>query len=169
MEATYRRKPRGFPKDIQADLLEKYFSFRLSYLCLNRDCRKRTTPPSCRFLGRKVYVATAILLACRAIELGQAVSLEEIRRLIVAFIPKRTARRWIAWWRQAVWSGAFWREWQGQIKGDIQRDHFLCGVWGHFEGVMRPWPPVGTDSVAEIAQRILLFFSPITRPQHYPS
>jgi len=164
MEDLYIRKPRGFPEEVSSDILEKYFSFRFSYLCL--DCRKRMTPPSIRFLGRKVYVSAAIIMACKAIELGHAVSLEEIRRLISKYIPKITARRWVAWWRQAVWNSSFWREWQGKLCGYIQRNHFLCGVWNHFQEIKHN---VVEDPVVEIIQRVLQFFSPITMPQNYPS
>ena len=49
--AKYPRKPRGGP----ADLPPKY-GYRLSFCCDRDGCRKRLTPPSVRFLGRKVYL-----------------------------------------------------------------------------------------------------------------
>ena len=48
--ARYPRKPRGAPRE----LLEQYRS-RLSFCCA--ACRRRTTPESVRYLGRRVYLA----------------------------------------------------------------------------------------------------------------
>jgi hypothetical protein len=165
MTDPYNRKPRGFPPDLPGDVEATYFAFRFSFLC--RGCRKRTTPPSCRFLGRKVYVGPALILACRAIEAGRAISLEEIRRILQDFIPKVTARRWIAWWRGAVWISPFWRGYRGRMHGVIHPERLVCGVWEHFESVLTeggsPLDP------AAVVQSILGFFSPLTRPQNYPS
>ncbi len=49
--ACYPRKPRGMrcARDGRYDT-------RLSFCCANDGCRRRCTPPSVRFLGRKVYL-----------------------------------------------------------------------------------------------------------------
>lgn len=44
--ADYPRKPRGGPSDLGPD-----YGRRLSLCCAREGCRKRTTPPSVRFLG----------------------------------------------------------------------------------------------------------------------
>ena len=49
--ALYPRKPRG----IRCALDESYQS-RLSFCCAQDGCRRRHTPASVRFLGRKVYL-----------------------------------------------------------------------------------------------------------------
>ena len=36
--------------------------WRFSFCCSRDGCRKRKTPPSLRFLGRKVYVAAMVVL-----------------------------------------------------------------------------------------------------------
>ena len=41
--------------------LEEYAE-RFSFCCAVDGCRKRATPPSLRFLGRKVYLATVVTL-----------------------------------------------------------------------------------------------------------
>src|ERR1700683_1898315 len=53
----YRRKPRG------VENLSDSESIRLSYCCRTDGCRKRVTPPSLRFLGRKVYWAGVVILS----------------------------------------------------------------------------------------------------------
>ena len=55
--ASYWRKPRGV-----LAALGVAFRKRFSFCCAVRDCRKRLTPPSLRFLGRKVYLAAAVIL-----------------------------------------------------------------------------------------------------------
>ena len=47
--ANYPRKPRG-----GCENLPQSYDYRLSFCCDRDGCRKRTTPPSVRFLGRKV-------------------------------------------------------------------------------------------------------------------
>lgn len=53
--ADYPRKPRGCPPSVRGD-----HSFRLSFCCA--ACRKRATSLSVRFLGRRVYLAQAVVL-----------------------------------------------------------------------------------------------------------
>ena len=55
--ANYARAPRGGPEHLP-DGYRQRFSF-----CCERDgCRKRVTPPSVRFLGRKVYLGAVVVL-----------------------------------------------------------------------------------------------------------
>ena len=53
--ADYPRKPRGCPREVRPD-----HSSRLSFCCA--ECRKRSTSKSVRFLGRRVYLALAVVL-----------------------------------------------------------------------------------------------------------
>ena len=55
--ADYLRKPRGLGLELDPDL-----ATRLSFCCAAEGCRKRSTPPSLRFLGRKVYLSVAVVL-----------------------------------------------------------------------------------------------------------
>jgi len=55
------------------------------------------TPPSVRFLGRRVYVGAAIILA-------SVVALAVVTAAVAhrsTGIPARTLRRWVGWWRGA--------------------------------------------------------------------
>ena len=58
--ACYPRKPRGAARKL---LTEQYES-RLSFCCNKEGCRRRTTPPSVRYLGRRVYLGVIVILAC---------------------------------------------------------------------------------------------------------
>ena len=55
--ARYWRKPRGAPPG-----LEPQFAQRCSFCCAVDGCRSRSTPPSLRFLGRKVYLGPVVVL-----------------------------------------------------------------------------------------------------------
>ena len=44
--------------------LGEEYDRRLSFCCALDVCRKRTTPPSLRFLGRKVYLGAVVVLIC---------------------------------------------------------------------------------------------------------
>jgi hypothetical protein len=56
--ANYDRKPRGGPEELDPE-----FSLRRSFCCAVDGCRRRHTPPSFRFLGRRVYLAAVFILA----------------------------------------------------------------------------------------------------------
>src|SRR4051812_13174729 len=56
--ARYRRKPRGGPADLPASYRQ-----RASFCCAVDGCRKRATPSSVRFLGRRVYLGAVVVLA----------------------------------------------------------------------------------------------------------
>ncbi len=55
--APYWRKPRGRPCR-----LGREHDQRLSFCCAVDGCRSRATPPSLRFLGRKVYLGAMVVL-----------------------------------------------------------------------------------------------------------
>ena len=55
--ARYPRKPRG-----SCISLGESYETRLSFCCAVEGCRRRSTPPSVRFLGRKVYLGALVIL-----------------------------------------------------------------------------------------------------------
>ena len=88
----YLRKPRGEPEGLPDD-----FAVRFSLCCSVDGCRRRLTPSSVRFLGRRVYVGVAVLLVAAAM---QGPSPARVKRLSESFgMAPRTARRWLAWWQ----------------------------------------------------------------------
>jgi hypothetical protein len=98
--APFGRKPRGGPPGLGQD-----YARRFSFCCAVDGCRKRTTPPSLRFLGRKVYLATVVTLIS-AMLLGTTPA--RLTRLsIVPGIDRRTLARWRAWWRSTFTDGPF--------------------------------------------------------------
>ncbi len=100
--ANYARKPRG--GEIAAS--GEAYTLRHSLCCGREGCRRRATPPSLRFLGRRVYLEVVVLLASVAAQLLAA--LRDVRTL--TGVPGRTLRRWGAWWRHAFPQTSTWVE-----------------------------------------------------------
>lgn len=90
--ANFSRKLRGGPAD-----LSKEETCRFSLCCSKVGCRKRLTPASLRFLGRRVYWG-AIVVLIPAME--QGATPRRRRRLQELFeVDARTLRRWRIWWQ----------------------------------------------------------------------
>src|SRR5207245_1492977 len=91
--ASYPRKPRGGPNDLGAE-----HEHRLSFCCARRDCRGRMTPPSVRFLGRKVYLGAVVVLVA---VLQHGVTPRRAERLHALFgVSVRTLARWRGFWQE---------------------------------------------------------------------
>jgi len=89
--ARYRRKPRGGPAGLAAAC-----SVRESYCCAEEGCRRRSTPTSVRFLGRKVFFAVVLLLVPI---LRDGMSAARFRRLESELpVSRRTVLRWRRFW-----------------------------------------------------------------------
>lgn len=96
--SDYPRKPRGVPAECEAEM-----SRRISFCCAEIGCRRRSTPPSVRFLGRRVYVA-ALVLAVSACWVGAE----------MAQVPSRTASRWRQFFTEHLVKSAWWQYVKGQ-------------------------------------------------------
>ena len=104
--SDYERKPRGIGVVEQID-------FRSSFCCNQEGCRKRHTPPSVIFLGRRVYVGVTVILLTamlngvnerRARELGEKLG-----------VDKKTLTRWRTWWLEQFPQSQFWKEAKGRF------------------------------------------------------
>jgi hypothetical protein len=86
---NFPRKPRGALIAPEGEA----FVVRFSFCCGREGCRKRATPPSLRFLGRRVYLGVVVIVASLVSEALGAAGAK------VTGVPRRTTRRWLAWWR----------------------------------------------------------------------
>lgn len=102
--ARYPRKPRGVADDVAAR-----HGSRFSFCCARDGCRQRVTPPSVRFLGRRVYLGIVVLLLA---VLAHGATTKRLRRLraVLGEISERTVARWRRWWREAFPATRFWQE-----------------------------------------------------------
>ena len=93
--SSYPRKPRGVPRELIVE-----YGQRLSFCCARSGCRKRATPASLRFLGRKVYLAAVVVLIT-ALRCGPTPArLQTLKEL--AGVDRRTVMRWRAWWTRTL-------------------------------------------------------------------
>jgi hypothetical protein len=99
--ARFRRKPRGSPVGV-----DEAYDRRLSFCCAAELCRKRTTPASFRFLGRKVFVGAVVVLVS-ALRHGAATEVRQLCDLVG--VSRRTVGRWREWWRTTFVASPFWR------------------------------------------------------------
>ncbi len=94
--SNYPRKPRGIP-----DGLPGCWDLRLSFCCGREGCRRRRTPPSVRFHGRRVFAAVVFLLVGLLAYARPASRWKPWSRIRDRFeISRRTFRGWLCWWRQ---------------------------------------------------------------------
>ena len=89
------------------------YATRASFCCREEGCRRRATPPSLRFLGRKVYVSVLVVVAS---VVGRSIHLVgRGRRREVEGVPVRTVRRWLDWWSITFALSVFWKEAKGLL------------------------------------------------------
>jgi hypothetical protein len=106
--ARYPRKPRGGRDDLGPD-----YATRLSFCCAADGCRRRTTPPSVRYLGRRVYLGAVVVLVTAM--LGGITPPRAAHLRAWLGVSVRTLKRWRAWWRETFVASAFWRGAQGRF------------------------------------------------------
>jgi hypothetical protein len=97
--ADYDRKPRGGPE---------HWNVRHSFCCDRDGCRRRHTPPSVRFLGRKVYVGFVVVLKAALHQGLNAARLAQLRTGLPQ-VDRRTVERWRQWWEEHFVATAFWK------------------------------------------------------------
>lgn len=100
--ADYPRRPRGCP-----DELPEAYRKRLSFCCNRDGCRRRVTPPSVRFLGRKIYLSTVVVLIAAMRHGATPRRVRELSQLTGA--DRRTIDRWQIFWREDFPQTPFWR------------------------------------------------------------
>ena len=98
--ANYKRKPRGGPEDPDP-------IYRDSFCCAQEGCRKRHTPPSLRFLGRKVYWGIVVVLVS-AMRHGLKAQRVQVLRESLG-LDRRTLERWRQWWSATFVQSSFWK------------------------------------------------------------
>ncbi len=95
--ADYERKPRGGPQ----------WDRRFSFCCAAEGCRRRRTPGSVRFLGRRIYAGLIVVLLAAMVH---GLTPERVRRIQEKLgIDRRTLERWREWWLSAFTAGSYWK------------------------------------------------------------
>ncbi|MGQ0548130.1 MAG: hypothetical protein ACT4PY_00455 [Armatimonadota bacterium] len=140
--ADYPRKPRGGPATLGSD-----YDRRTSFCCA--DCRKRLTPMSVRFLGRRVYLGVVVLLAG---VLRQGPTPWRVTRLREQLgVSVETLRRWHRWWRDVFVHTPFWKTARARVASAIDEGGLPRNLVERFSG----------DGLAQVVA-MLRFLSPLT-------
>ncbi len=132
--ANYPRKPRGW--GAWPDLDPTGRVARFSLCCSQDGCRRRVTPISVRFLGRKVYFGAIVVLASAIMDGLSDRHLRWLRRLIQ--IDRRTLLRWRRWWQEEFAESPFWRAERARFpdppKTEGEADCLAHRLLGRFPG-----------------------------------
>ena len=105
-QANYFRKPRGGPEIPDDD-----FNLRFSFCCYS--CRKRLTPPSIRFLGRRVYLGAVFVLISAMLYGASPKRLKELQKFCGANL--KTLERWRTYWAETFPRTAHWKAFSPRV------------------------------------------------------
>ncbi len=125
--SCYPRKPRGM-----CSALDESYEYRLSFCCAEDECRRRTTPPSVRFLGRKVYLGVIVVLIT-ALEHG--LTPKRRKKLIEDLdLWPQTISHWRKWWRETFPVSRCWRSQKGNFMPPIELEGLPASLLGRLNG-----------------------------------
>ena len=146
-QSCYPRKPRGGPREVEDD---KAYRRRLSFCCAEEGCRRRLTPPSVLFLGRKVYFAAVVVLVSVLRQGPTPTRMARLEELVGVSV--RTVRRWRQWWQETFVKSRWWRTARGLLRTPVDEGRLPLSLLEAF--------------AAEQAQKrlvhLLRFVSPLT-------
>lgn len=128
-------------------------SSRLSFCCA--VCRKRSTSLSVRFLGRRVYLALAVVLVSGSRTGSTPTGVRLGAELGVA---RQTLQRWQAWWIEQFPLTPLWRATCARFMPPADVLGFPGTLLERFAG-----------SPANSLMRLLVFLSPVTLRGGRPS
>jgi len=122
--ANYPRKPRA-PAALCAASTQ-----RLSFCCSEDGCRCRQTPPSARFLGRRVYLGVMVTLVsamCHGLSGARA------ERLCEEFgVSRWTLQRWRTWWLAILPESKAWKAARGLLSPAVEEGALPCSLTERF-------------------------------------
>jgi hypothetical protein len=143
--ARYPREPRGLRSALDAS-----YERRLSFCCARDGCRRRSTPASVRFLGRKVHLGVMVVLLTA---LHHGLTAQRRRRLIEQLdVPAQTLWRWRRWWRERFVQSRCWRALAGQLIPPLVSDRLPGSLLERLSG----------SALSERLVELLVLLSPVT-------
>lgn len=143
--SNYPRSPVGILPQ-----LRHYYAERISSCC--NTCRRRTTPPSVRFFGRRWYPAPLhILISALMLGINER-RLEQVKRHFGITVSESTWKRWRRWWRESFSATLFWQQAKGfALKAVETKRLFPRALFVLFD-----------RSLEENLRLLLRFLSPLT-------
>lgn len=144
--ANYPRKPRGGSEELPQE-----YGCRLSFCCEREGCRKRVTPPSVRFLGRRVYLGAVVVLVAAMRQGPSPRRVRELSRLFGA--DRHTIARWRSFWSEHFPQTPFWKAARGRLAPAVDVVALPLALLEAFHRTVDPCHDWG---------RLLRFLSPIS-------
>jgi len=144
-QSDYPRSPVGLPAEYR-----QHYDERISFCCVT--CRKRTTPTSVRFFGRRWYPAPLLLLISVLMVGINDRRLEQVRRHFGITVSESTWKRWRRWWRESFMQTKFWQKEKSLVALTIDANKLIPrALLDLLEG-----------NIEEKLCRLLQFLSPLT-------
>ena len=143
--ARYPRKPLSVPLAPQG-----VPTTRDSFCC--ESCRRRTTPASVRFLGRRVYPGFIVILLSLMQRGVTDSGIDELRSTLG--VARRTLQRWRHWWQQIFVHTPLWQYERGNFMPAIDGVTLPASLLERF---------VNGDAQTRVVQ-LLRFLIPLSAP-----
>lgn len=128
--ADYPRKPWRVSRRA-----ERCYERRFSLCCERDGCRRRITPGTVRFLGRRRYTAAMMILVSALSHSGRPRRCARLRQALK--INRRTLTRWRQWWREAFVASPFWRTARTRVASVLKPRLLPAALLAAFEGRSR--------------------------------
>lgn len=129
------------------------YSSRLSFCCA--VCRKRVTSLSVRFLGRRVYLALAVVLVSGSRTASTPTGTRLGAELGVA---RQTLQRWQAWWAEQFPLTPLWQATCARFMPPVSQAQLPGELITRFSGLAH-----------EALMRLLIWLSPVTAGRGQPA
>ena len=137
--ANYRRSPRGIDEPV----------VRFSLCCSQDGCRRRQTPESIRFLGRKVYPGLIVVLVSAMNHGLSQTRVAQLRDTLA--VSRATLNRWRRWWRNQFVQTPFWKVARARFMPLISESNLPGALCERF----------GANDLSGL-EKLLRFLGPIT-------
>ena len=125
-QANYQRKPRGGPENLPEEHM-----IRRSLCCSQENCRRRTLPPSCLFMGRRVYWG-GVILVVMTLRQNRPEGASTIRLMRMFGISRKTLFRWIAYFRDEFPISTQWQRLRGRVNSSVRDTSLPGGLLDYF-------------------------------------
>lgn len=102
----------------------------MSLCCSEEGCRARALPPSCLFMGRRVYWGAVVLLVV-GLRQGRTEGFSARKIQEQYGVTRSTLRRWMRYFREEFPQTESWRRLRGRVVSSIS-DGDIAGLLEHF-------------------------------------
>ena len=123
--ALYPRNPRGGPTS-------REYQRRWSFCCSEEGCRRRHTPPSVLFLGRKCFFAAVVVLVSVLRQGATPMRVSKLEELVG--VSARTIARWRRWWLETFARSRFWASSRAHLRAAVDEKSLPLALLRAFGG-----------------------------------